>query len=408
MMAGMRGLPAVIVSQLLLRVGAAAGALVVGSYFVELRARGVPVTALALGVLSGLTYLAELVFAPLAGSSSDRRGRRVFLVLAPFLAAVGVLLTPTGSLLDAVPPLALVLVVVAVARLVDGAGAAMAVPATLGLLADATDADRPRRGRQMSFYELASACGIAVGAAAGPLLWAGLGLWAFAAIAGAYLVAGTLVAVFRPGTGPYGGPRQAVASAVARGALRPAARAVPAGVGGGQRDPRHLGRGADHVPAHQRTAGTRAAVRRGAGGPRGPAVADPRRLRPAVRPVRRRVGVPCGPAADEAGAAGHPRRCRRRVRGTDRGQPRCVLGVRRSCSDGRHLPRGRVRAGRADLAGRGLRSVRRRPRRGDRCLLRRARPGVPAACGRTGVGGRAHRPTLLMPAQARWDGHRES
>lgn len=140
------------------------------------------------------------MFAPAAGANSDRRGRRVFLVVAPLLAAVGVLVTPAGSLLDMVPPLMLVLAVVAVARLVEGAGTAMAVPATLGLLADATDggagSDRLRRGRQMSFFELASAGGIAVGAAAGPLLWSALGLGAFAVVAGIYLVAGGLVAVF--------------------------------------------------------------------------------------------------------------------------------------------------------------------------------------------------------------------
>jgi MFS family permease len=114
-----RGLGAVILSQLLLRVGSAAGALVVGSYFVELRSRGVPVTAFVLGVLSGLTYVTELVFAPAAGASSDRRGRRAFLVVAPVLAAVGVLLTPGASVVTAVPPLTFVVAVVAVARLVE-------------------------------------------------------------------------------------------------------------------------------------------------------------------------------------------------------------------------------------------------------------------------------------------------
>lgn len=121
----------------------------------------------------------------------------MFLVTAPVLAAVGALLTPAGSVLDAVPPLTLVVAVVATARLVEGAaGTAMAVPATLGLLADATDENRLRRGRQMSLYELASAGGIAVGAAAGPLLWAGTGLWAFGVVAGMYLAGGALVAAF--------------------------------------------------------------------------------------------------------------------------------------------------------------------------------------------------------------------
>ena len=36
-----------------------------------------PFNTTLLGLLSGLTYLAELVFAPLVGSISDRRGRRL-------------------------------------------------------------------------------------------------------------------------------------------------------------------------------------------------------------------------------------------------------------------------------------------------------------------------------------------
>jgi predicted MFS family arabinose efflux permease len=106
-----------------------------------------------------------------------------------------VILLPGASVLAVVPSLGLVAVVVAVSRVVEGSGDAMAVPATLGLLADATEGDRPRRGRQMSFYELASSVGIAMGAAAGPLLWAAAGLWSFPAIAASYLCATVLVLV---------------------------------------------------------------------------------------------------------------------------------------------------------------------------------------------------------------------
>jgi MFS family permease len=85
--------------------------------------------------------------------------------------------------------------VVGVSRLVEGAGSAIAAPVTLGLLADSTEGDRVRRGRQMSFYELASSGGIAVGAAAGPLLWAAAGLWSFPTIAATYLAAAAMVAL---------------------------------------------------------------------------------------------------------------------------------------------------------------------------------------------------------------------
>jgi MFS family permease len=200
--APVRGLGAVLVSQLLLRVGSAAGGLVVGAYFADLRGRGVGITSPLVGALAGLAFLAELVVAPLAGAGSDRYGRRPFVVVAPVAAAAGVLLLPGASLLSAAPPLALVVLLVGVSRLVEGSGSAMAVPATLGLFADATEGDRRRRGRQMSFYELASSGGIALGAAAGPFLWQAAGLWSFPVIAAAYLAAATLVVLFlRTGAG---------------------------------------------------------------------------------------------------------------------------------------------------------------------------------------------------------------
>jgi MFS family permease len=117
-----RGLGAVVVAQLLLRLGSAAGGLVIGSYFAALRAHGVPVTSLLVGVVSGLGFVTELVVAPLAGAGSDRYGRRRFVIVAPVLAAADVLLVPGASVLAAVPPLGLVALVVGVSRLVEGPG----------------------------------------------------------------------------------------------------------------------------------------------------------------------------------------------------------------------------------------------------------------------------------------------
>ncbi|MDN3497154.1 MFS transporter [Planococcus sp. APC 4015] len=191
-----RGTGAVIVAQLLLRSASAAGALALGAYFVDLSRDGAPVGALLLGALSGLSFLAELILAPVAGSASDRRGRRVFLIAAPLLAAAGILITPGASLVAAAPSIGLVVAIVGTSRLLDGAGAAISAPATLGLLADASDDDRMRRGRVTSLYELSSSGGIALGAVAGPLLYAALGLWAFVALAGVYVVASLLVLLF--------------------------------------------------------------------------------------------------------------------------------------------------------------------------------------------------------------------
>lgn len=205
-----RGTGAVIVAQLLLRTASAAGALALGSYFVELSRQGASVGPLLLGILSGVSFLAELVLAPVAGSASDRRGRRVFLVAAPLLAAVGILLTPGASLIATAPSIALVVVIVGTSRLLDGAGAAISAPTTLGLLADASDGDPRRRGRVTSLYELSSSGGIALGAVAGPLLYGALGLWTFAALAAVYVVAALLVLTFlRPATASRTPPSRA-------------------------------------------------------------------------------------------------------------------------------------------------------------------------------------------------------
>jgi len=180
-------------SQLFLRTASSPGVLVVGGYFVYLRDHGVTVNSLILGGLSALVYVTELLFAPLAGSLSDRRGRRSFLLAGLLLSAVAVLLIPLGSTDIAVLPAAVIVGLVGMARLLEGLGAALSVPATLGFLAEITDELPALRGRSMGFFELAAALGIAAGAALGPLLWERFGLVAFVALAGLYLFAALLV-----------------------------------------------------------------------------------------------------------------------------------------------------------------------------------------------------------------------
>lgn len=180
-------------SQLFLRAGSSAGVLVVGGYFVYLRDHGTNVNSLLLGGLSGIVYVTELIGAPIAGSFSDRRGRRIFLLAGPALSAVAVLLIPLGSTDKALLTTGSIVGVVAAARLLEGVGAALSVPATLGLLAETTDDLPARRGRTMGFFELASALGIAAGAALGPLLWEKFHLVAFVVLAGLYAIAALLV-----------------------------------------------------------------------------------------------------------------------------------------------------------------------------------------------------------------------
>lgn len=179
----------VIWGQFLLRLASSAGVLVVGGYFVYLHDQGQPVSSLLLGGVSALVYVTELVLAPVAGSLSDRRGRRAFLVAGPALAAIAVLLIPLGVVSITALPIAVTVGIVVIARLIEGAGAALSAPATLGFLAETTDDQPLVRGRSMSFFELASAIGIAGGAVVGPLLWNRFHFVGFVLLAGTYACA---------------------------------------------------------------------------------------------------------------------------------------------------------------------------------------------------------------------------
>jgi MFS family permease len=188
-----RGLGAAIWSQLLLRIAGSAGVLVIGGYFVELQDKGLPITSVLVGVVAGLVYLTELLLAPPAGALSDGRGRKSFLLAGPLLAAFAVLLPPLGFLTSVLPSMALVVGLLALSRLVEGLGSAASVPATLSFLSEGTDHAPLRKGRQMSFYELAASGGVAVGAVLGPLLWSALHLFAFVTLSFLYLIGAAFV-----------------------------------------------------------------------------------------------------------------------------------------------------------------------------------------------------------------------
>jgi MFS family permease len=187
------GMGAATWSQFFIRTASTAGLLVIGGYLVALRERGNNVTPVVIGAVVVVAALFELILAPVAGALSDRHGRKPFLLAGPGLSALAVLLPPLGGLGAALPPLGLALGLVTTMRVIQGASGALSSPATLGLLAEGTDAQPVRRGRQMSFYELASSGGIALGAALGPLLWERLHVGAFLVLSLLYAIATFLV-----------------------------------------------------------------------------------------------------------------------------------------------------------------------------------------------------------------------
>lgn len=121
----------------------------------------------AVGIAYGAFSLTALILRPLAGSFSDRRGRRPLIVGGAALFAVGVL----GHLVATTIPILLVM------RLVMGAGEAFVF---VGLLSAVSDlAPEGRRGEAISYFSLSLYLGVAIGPFIGEAL---LGEDRFAAV----------------------------------------------------------------------------------------------------------------------------------------------------------------------------------------------------------------------------------
>src|SRR5947209_3387011 len=139
------------------------------------------ITNLQVGLLPVTYYVTELTFAPLMGSLSDRWGRRPFLIFGPLLGLVqaGLLLfTPN------INPLPYLLSL----QVVSGVSSAMMTPAALSYLADYTMRRNEHRMRIMSFYELVTSGGIAIGTVLGGFAWDHFERGAFVVFALIYLV----------------------------------------------------------------------------------------------------------------------------------------------------------------------------------------------------------------------------
>lgn len=121
----------------------------------------------AVGIAYGAFSLTALVLRPLAGSFSDRRGRRPLIVGGAALFALGVL----GHLVATTIPILLVM------RLVMGAGEAFVFVGVLSAVSDL--APEGRRGEAISYFSLSLYLGVAIGPFMGEAL---LGQDRFAAV----------------------------------------------------------------------------------------------------------------------------------------------------------------------------------------------------------------------------------
>lgn len=175
-------LKVVIASSFLLRLAGGATALLLSAYLKQV----VNATPALIGLLYAVFYISELGLSPVFGALSDLRGRRFLLVLGPL---VGVIALP-------IYPLTTLVVVLVLARMLEGVSTAAKVPSALGYLADATSGPGKKmaalRGRVMGLYEISFLIGIVAGNGLVSLLDRVLG--SSLAFAGFYVIAGIYLA----------------------------------------------------------------------------------------------------------------------------------------------------------------------------------------------------------------------
>lgn len=178
-------LPRLLLANGLIRVGAAAsGQLFAFALADRTGAGGGAVAVAAIGVCF---YATELVVAPFAGQAADRRGPLRTLAAGPWFGALsgGIALSSLGPALTG----AALLVLLALARTAEGLSAALTVPSTLMLLAQATDHDGALRSRIMGLFEISSLVAMILGYALAGVLWDVAAAGSFAALPVVYLAA---------------------------------------------------------------------------------------------------------------------------------------------------------------------------------------------------------------------------
>lgn len=177
-----RSVTPLLIGTLLLRTSGGATTVVMGLFLAQLsHESGGAITSLQVGLLSVAFFATELSLAPCMGALGDRWGRRAFLIIGPFLGLLEVGLIPFT-------PIAQPLLYLSSLQVLAGISSAMMTPATLGYLADYTAHNSALRTRIMSFFELVTSGGIALGVVVGGFAWERFGRAAFGLLASLYLL----------------------------------------------------------------------------------------------------------------------------------------------------------------------------------------------------------------------------
>ena len=131
-------------------------------------------------------YLTEVLLSPLVGAASDRFGRRIFLLLAPATGALACIwylsftaVIPGRAGLHVAMRLTVVLVLVLIGRLLEGASTGIYAPAALGALVDVTAGHAKLRVRVLTIFEVATVGALALAIPIGGLVSAALNVRGF-------------------------------------------------------------------------------------------------------------------------------------------------------------------------------------------------------------------------------------
>lgn len=183
-----------------LRIASRANGILIGLYLASLRNAGGTQGAGLVGILSAVSFAAELVASIPMGLASDAISPRWLMTAGAAVGAVAALLfglTHSTSIFFA-------------SRTLEGLSAAAVVPALLAYLTVETEGDPSLRVKVMSFFELTLLAGLGLGGVVASQFYRHWGVGSFYAVGAIYLLCSVLIF-----TGAIGKRRVAIASPIA-------------------------------------------------------------------------------------------------------------------------------------------------------------------------------------------------
>jgi MFS family permease len=183
-----------------LRIASGANGILIGLYLASLRNAGGTLGAGLVGILSAVSFAAELVASIPMGLASDAISPRWLMTAGAAIGAVAALLfglTHSTFIFFA-------------SRTLEGLSAAAVVPALLAYLTVETEGDPSLRVKVMSFFELTLLAGLGLGGVVASQFYRHWGVGSFYAVGAIYLLCSVLIF-----TGTIGKRRVAIASPIA-------------------------------------------------------------------------------------------------------------------------------------------------------------------------------------------------